>query len=326
MLRFGHDDSKPLFLLSVVESSSSSNNKDANKDDEQEFAVIVSLSHIIGDGHTFYALYNMIMSGNKIEPLQANRVDIAMEKIDQVMGKTEARLLSSVGFIWTAIRGLLRAKILSIFSNEYRLQTRYWLVDTDKMKLLKQKEARAAAYTDTSSPSSFVSTNDVLTSWFLRNSHCRHGMMAINLRGRIEDYTNNLAGNYENLIYYRIPDDCSSGIRIRQSIPCLKRSVTTDSPLTTMQVASGDFAIISSWATFASNDKVNLGENNHKCQERAHLPIYDYRGAPSSIAMAFTFRYTPEQLGVLVLGTPSQLKGLQKPEFASDSQTIDYHF
>jgi hypothetical protein len=91
----------------------------------------------------------------------------------------------------------------------------------------------------------FCSLNDVVTSWVLMNSKCRHGFMAINMRNRqlhhpnhptddnanhqdnfeesIEIYPDSLAGNYISLLYYQIPRNCSTPMLIRQSLSNLRR-------------------------------------------------------------------------------------------------------
>jgi hypothetical protein len=90
IVKFGHDDTKPLFLISIVEIK-----------DEDEFAIITSMSHVLGDGHTFHAIYNMLVSGKQISEcvLDPERIDLAMKQHEETFGKTEARLLSSAGFI-----------------------------------------------------------------------------------------------------------------------------------------------------------------------------------------------------------------------------------
>ena len=294
--------------------------------DEEEtpyFAVIASMSHILGDGHTFYTIYNMLMSGQDTEKvLQAGRIDTEMSQQEEAMGKPEARVLSSFGFIAAAIRGVLTAKLLAPFTERYRLQALYYMVDQEKMKALKKDAVNGSSSDNSESgPSLFVSTNDVLTSWFLTNSACQHGMMAINLRGRLPDYTDNKAGNYENLIYYRIPADCDSPSLIRRSLATLRRSITADAPLpSAMELATGNFSIISNWATFAV-DRIDLGE----CKEAGHLPLFDYKEGPASIAMALIFRYMPGQVAILAFGVPSQLEGLENAPFASERK-IDCHF
>lgn len=312
ILRFQHNFDKPLFMISIVPSAD---------EETPSFAVIASMSHILGDGHTFYTVYNMLMSGQNTEKvLQAGRIDTEMSEQEEAMGKPEARVLSSFGFIAAAIRGVLTAKLLAPFTDRYQLQAQYYMVDQEKTKVLK-KDAVSGSSNDGESEPSFVSTNDVLTSWFLTNSACQHGMMAINLRGRLPNYTDDKAGNYENLIYYCIPADCGSPSLIRRSLATLRRSVTADSPLpSAMELATGNFSIISNWATFAA-DRIDLGE----CKEAGHLPLFDYREGPASIAMALIFRYMPGQVAILAFGVPSQLEGLEKAPFASERK-LDCHF
>ena len=48
----------------------------------------------------------------------------------------------------------------------------------------------------------FVSSNDVLTSWFLSTGKYDSGCMVFNLRDRIPGYDSTHAGNYQSMIHY----------------------------------------------------------------------------------------------------------------------------
>ena len=62
----------------------------------------------------------------------------------------------------------------------------------------------------------FVSTNDVLASWFLQNTQCDFGMMVFNCRNRLAGHTDLHAGSYLNTLFYQRPDSSAPGL-IRQS-------------------------------------------------------------------------------------------------------------
>jgi hypothetical protein len=212
----------------------------------------------------------------------------------------------------------LTTYVFGLFSRKYELRTKVYFIDNDKIKSIKGE------HNDKDMDVAFVSTNNVVTSWFLSNSSCQHGMMAVNLRGRLEGYEGRKAGNYENLIYYRIPDDCTSPVQIRKSIMPLKRSVTSTLPLPSWyQLARGDFAIVTNWTTFAGKGGFEIEGS----KEINHIPLYDLTGAPSSIVMGIIYRYAPGMTAVLAMGTENQLKGLEDTcNFIDMDKNIDCHF
>jgi len=310
---FKFDRAKPVFQISIMPS--------ASKEKTNTFAIIVTMSHVVGDGDTYYRIYHMLLSGQSIVALDPQRIDLDLTQQHEQMGKWECGVLNSGGFILSAIRGLLAAKILGLFSKNFRPTVETVLVDMEKVKEIKANYQKNSA--EKSEKPDFVSTNDIITSWYFNNSACQHGMMAINLRGRLENYDSNKAGNYENLIYYRIPEDCKSPGLIRRSLATLKRVVTPTKTATTGELAGGSFAIASSWASF-SGASLQLSQD---CQLLAHLPLYNATASPTTISMCILFRYTPTQLGVMVMGTPKESSGLKGAPFAATSSVKPiYHF
>ena len=62
-----------------------------------------------------------------------------------------------------------------------------------------------------------MSTNDVVSSAFLRATRADLALMAVNFRGRVPEVDESHAGNYENVIQYR-PEDYESPPLVRQSV------------------------------------------------------------------------------------------------------------
>lgn len=113
------------------------------------------------------------MSGQNIVTLDPERVDLELQQQHDQMGEWECGLLHSGGFIMAAIRGLLSTKILGLFSDQYRPKVQTILLDMDKIKIIKTNYKEVAAKSETIEEPSFVSTNDIVTSWYLSNSACR---------------------------------------------------------------------------------------------------------------------------------------------------------
>ena len=75
-----------LFRVTVISSS----------DDSNEFALIASMSHICGDAHTFYRIYNMLLGTTQIVSLKPQRELLYSQKVMQLMGKQEAHYISHI--------------------------------------------------------------------------------------------------------------------------------------------------------------------------------------------------------------------------------------
>ncbi|KAJ3163270.1 hypothetical protein HK101_000635 [Irineochytrium annulatum] len=155
-------------------------------------AVVVSLSHVLGDGHTFYSIYAML----------DDRVDIrAMECERRV--RMEGRVLS--GFIKLAVI-LPRVLAWALFGR--RNITRVGVVRKQYVEAAKADAVKTGA--------KFVSTNDILTSWIFTKCRTGFGCMAADLRPRLAGLNSDMAGNYTDAAYfekggYEVPEMIREG-------------------------------------------------------------------------------------------------------------------
>lgn len=270
------------------------------KNPTNQFAVVVTLSHVIGDGHTFYKLQNMLFGSTEMESLVVERnFETKQQQIKAMGGAAEQRILSSGGFLVNVIAGVLQA---AVQKSKYKASSRIYLLDPEGMAKAKQE-----ALKDTNTK--FVSSNDVLTSWFFQNCNCVHGFMALNFRGRLENHTDRQAGNYENVVFYRRPDSAHPAL-LRQSISgqVYRRQITSDIPMPGFwEMARGaNIAICTNWASFALPCKLE------GCEEEIQIPLYNVSALlPSTMAVGIVFRAGPKGLAVLVAGSPDKLKGLE---------------
>jgi hypothetical protein len=279
---------QPLWKLTVVSST------ETNK-----FAVVMSMSHIIADGATFYNLQNMLFYASPVEALIVQRIQTTQSQQIQAMGgMAEYAILQSAGFILNCILGVAKGKLVGPVP-----MSRIYFVNDEEIQKMKLQQAAIDDDVD------YVSTNDILTSWFLQNCSCQHGLMAINFRNRLAGHSNQHAGNYENVLFYNRQDSKTPSL-IRKSLSTFRRCVSESMP-SFFQMAAGTTAIASNWSSFAKPAALP------GCLEEMHLPIYDVKGfLPSTMAVMCIFRAGPKGLGVLVLaGTPDKLAGLQNSPF-----------
>jgi hypothetical protein len=123
-----------------------------------------------------------------------------------------------------------------------------------------------AARKDPSVP--FISTNDILTQWLFKECSATIGLMAINLRGKVPECTNSMAGNFEYMIPYQ-PVDFEEPSQIRKSLQHLRRATGTPFPGFWTKIRCRQ-CVVSSWAT--NSTQVNLpGAFRHVL----HLPVFD---------------------------------------------------
>ena len=148
---------EPLFRVSVV--------PDAAEPDRR-WALVVSLSHIIADGHTFYRIYNMLCDAESVAALDVQRKASVPDAAAEAMGPAN-------GFLHFPKPGLLVKVVIAMVAGKLFGPTggvAVYEVDASFVSR-KKREAKAEA----SVP--FVSTNDVITSSVLTASGCDIGTM-----------------------------------------------------------------------------------------------------------------------------------------------------
>ena len=287
-----NEASEPLFRVSVVP---------CRANPETNFALIVQLSHIIGDGSTFYQIHNMLCSidAMTIAELIPDRILTTGKQQVLAMGQAEYDFMTTLPYFLNCIGGLIWTKT---FGSPH--QSRFFSVDDARMRQAKRDAAKGVP---------FVSTNDVITSWFLQESKCTHGLMLINFRNRLEGHADRHAGNYENCLFYRLEDSATPGL-IRQSLSSFRRTITTSSMPSFWKVLFSSTAIVTNWSSFAKPAVIE------GCQEDLHVPLYDIATMiPSTIAILIIFRSGPRGLALYAYGQPRRLEGLRSASFLSEN-------
>jgi hypothetical protein len=244
----------------------------------------------------------MLCGGNEEEvvSLVPERIETTVKQQRVALGKPE----SAYGFSAGLKMGMLRGLFLTLTIGP-AAEGKFTVVDAAKMAEVKSEAAKAGAVP-------FVSTNDVITSWFLQNCKCTYGFMFLNLRNRVAGHTDQHAGNYTNGIFYELSDSASPGL-LRKSVSTLKRTITKDGPMPSFwQSVTGSVGLVTNWATFA---KPNVIQG---CQEDLHVPLYDVVGSvPVSMAILVIFRSGPRGLALYTVGSPDKLKALSSGSFFS---------
>jgi hypothetical protein len=262
---------KPVTLLTVVESVPG------------KFAIIYSLSHTVGDGHTYYEIFKMLQPGSSVRELQVTRVQTFSDAMKDVCGRKELEWGESMGtgclFVWSAMLptalGCLKGSQCNAF-----------YVDHDKITIAKEEAAAAASSVSGDGDGiTYVSTNDILTSSFFNACNTRVGWMGLNCRGRIDGISEELAGNYVSALTM----DSSAF-----ATPTAVRKMLSKQPFQTVERPlpsccgwfcgrdSSNFAMVTNWSTFAG-DLIKFDN----CDLDIHLPLQNPDNLPFDIMIPF---------------------------------------
>lgn len=281
---------------------------------KEAFALIVQLSHAVGDGATYYKLLHMLCSmdttdvddptstSDSIVKLNPERIQNTIETQIDAMGKAEHGFLTSIGFVCRTIFGTIKNVMKGPSPIHYNFVNRRRMQDEMQMENVKTLHARAADLP-------FVSTNDVLTSWLLRRAHATRGLMAVNWRNRLEGHTPLHAGNYENVILYEEQDYATPGL-IRKSLGLgsrsYKRLVTKEMFPSFWNVVRTKFSVVTNWSTFAMPNVIE------GCAEDLHFPLVLPDAVP--FPMFIIFRAGVGNLGLCY--APDAISGDARDPFA----------
>ena len=302
------DKNEVLFKVAVVPIEAAANGSDQSMPLQQTmtlpgFALVVSMNHTLGDGHTYYKLYSMLSEDCDVEELDPVRLSGFEAAKTDVIGKKEAAMFKSTGLAFGILGTYLGTKIgrrapQNICINEIDPA---W-ADKEKVKANQEGEVP------------FVSTNDALTSWFFRKMESELNIMVVNFRSRrpsVLNLSDSHAGNYEaNLPYFR--GDVETPALIRQSIREADgtfRASRAGSPETAVlsfrALLRNKTSIITNWASFYREVKLQDSVQDNKqrtLKPKLHLPIMEPDGIITSVwNNAIIFRPRAGELGMLMI-------------------------
>ena len=175
--------------------------------------IILNISHLFGDGHTMYALFNMFDEDTEAYSLKVER---QQNYINESIKTTNLVDKNGTDYRTAYRKKVILPLILKSFSrknkDQYNMHYSVWKVNSDKIKEIK------ARYEDPVN-NRYVSTNDVITSWFFNlNPKSDNVLMAVNLRSRLKEILDDkMAGNYLTLVPFR-KDDITTPLACRKKL------------------------------------------------------------------------------------------------------------
>jgi hypothetical protein len=277
------------------------------------FALVVSLSHTLGDGATYYSILNSLNSGladDQVTALSPARHAGFADANALALGEAEATFNQSCGWICSMLCAVCRGCCCGCCCRVAKPKQQVFLVSDSWVNEEKNCACPSAELSGKAASAGnpvcvgpgapppvpanyFVSSNDVLSSWFYRTTKADMALMAVNMRGRQTPARAEDAGNYESLLLFR-PQDCDSPGMVRKGVTQMKRAGGGLVPPGLCTSMSSHNAVVSNWATF--HNGLDLPE----CRQTAHYPAM--AAAPITIDMsaAIIFRRNPGQLAMWI--------------------------
>lgn len=303
-------DHEPLFKVAVMplegeprssaDAQPSAESASMHEVDPGGFALMVSMNHTVGDGHTYYRLYQMLSADADMQALEPTRVQGFEDEKTLVVGAKESAFLTSAGVGLGVVGTFLLAKAT-------RRQQHVSVHALDQTWVDAQKElARAEGKVP------FVSTNDVMTSWFFRDMDSDANLMVANFRSRtpsIAGLGEEHVGNYEaNIPYFR--GDVETPALIRQSIrgeDGTFRARPAGTPTTAIPgfftMLRNRMSIITNWASFYHEFALAADDGHRRLiSPELHIPIMESEGMITSVwNNAILFASGKGRLGILLI-------------------------
>lgn len=266
--------------------------------------VMSSLSHMVGDIHVYYQLQDMLFGTAKVRALDIESVPNSDEVASKVLGKSAFKFQNSL--FTTTLKGALGLVERVIFQR--KVEELWFSVDNDSMRIIKEE----ATADDNGGGGDFVSTNDVLTSWFFKNTGSSIGLMCANYRGRLPGHDALKGRNYWGVIVYQ-PTDFDHPTKIRRSLAAMQRSDSGELPSPWDLLRSGSVAIATSWTAGKRSEWDLPG-----CTEEVHLPLFDFAAyCPARFVVMRIFTPRRGAVGVYVAGDARMMERLKEAPFLS---------
>lgn len=299
---------KTLFKVSLIPESQ----------ELQRFALVVSLCHRIGDGCTFYNLYQMLDPRVSIQALNPARKLDVLDNIETLMNRKMAEGVTGAFIKLIFVRDIMRTSFRNSLggSGVFKFHQRTFLLDQDYLREKKLEHDPVECQYDCP----FISVNDIITSSCFNVSNPDFAMMAINFRDKVPNCDRYDAPNYINAVIYG-KTDYNTPQSIRKSISGdvyepISGSKTKSQLNTAINLVKDiHLSICTNWMTFAPKDGLYLGS---MFEQKVHFPLKDMSYAPPNLVSNFTiFAPWKDAIGIAVSGTPDMVE-----EFANHPMVL----
>ncbi|KAI8609325.1 hypothetical protein BC830DRAFT_851236 [Chytriomyces sp. MP71] len=274
-----------------------------------QFAAVLTLSHVLVDGHAFYAVHNMLGPTAPIARLDPLRSDAAFAEAVATVVPDLAVFLHWTCWLrlaCTMLRDIVLGLVLRKRSSELGFQPRSTTRVFNPAWIAERKTLSPAdaAFLSSVGVPTHVSSNDVVSSWFFTALGCNIAAIAVNLRQRAQGIASSQAGNMVGMMVWGNAKDVDTPAKVRAAIgrgsghACRPLGADADAPLTSLPAWGTPlrWGVLSNWAGFYKD--VLFGEGTELLY---HLPVVaPPEFVPSNIGGGVLF--APRE-GVLALQT-----------------------
>ena len=231
--------------------------------DSKDVVLVFSLSHVLGDGYTFYTLHTMLDRSTPVTSLEVVRHTDFKSQLGVLLGQKYVDWIHSP----LVLIGLIACSIFRGPMQLYVVEVDNAWIDKQKKEFLERKKTQIGIDLE---QGGFASTNDILTAW--HNKHCRSdfALMACNLRNRVYTYTAKMAGNYENSIVYN-KHDGHTPEAVRQSLSTFRNASNTMPNM--FQTLLWNGSLTTNWSSFYKQIDLSDASTGVHCVHIAHIPI-----------------------------------------------------
>lgn len=303
---------KPIWKVSLIAAHSENGNGNI-----KQFALVTSLAHCVGDGHTYYAIQNML----NLDQIHQNAGDTDITsaailhtkrkteiypQIDQAMGGPSSLSKAPFGFLLRYMRGAITSKLFGPETCAKLFMVNQKWIREQKAMVTQNSHSMATE----SDRGKFVSTNDIICSQLYKSTGTDKGLIAIDFRSKIPNCLHTDAGNYFGFIHLS-PKDYESPLHIRNIVWEIQNggrknypSMTSWEHITSMK----QLVTCSNWSTFCK--PLSMGDS---CVQDLHMPLIELDMFPARYGSgAYIFRPGVEKdVAVLFLGHPLCLERLE---------------
>ena len=246
---------------------------------DNSYCVIFSMSHVIGDGHTYYSLLNMLSSEGKVFPMEVIRNEELRNSLPSEVGEKEYQIMVNPSCAQIM-------KFLGEFITAKKVVPRCFFIDKEKLNQAKIKAKEESEAAD------FVGTNDIITSGFAKTIDTEMLTMAMDFRGKLSGLSKEHAGCYHLGILL--------GREGYESPNTIRKALTSAAPYSRCQklptgcCISGKYSgIISNWSSLSKGGLIIPNAN-----QTLHVPFIDAMTMSTDCCVVFNAK--PGRVAVMV--------------------------
>jgi hypothetical protein len=288
-----------VIVIRVYDRVDSESDKEETKAKDGKSPLVVArtvllfcMSHMLGDGYTYYSIYNMLDKRNEIRSLIPERKSaLFMSKLEEIQGKAFKDFL---------VNPLLILRMISVLLFASKPKIQFFKIKKDEIiKIKKNLESSNHEKSDQEegNKTSFLSTNDIVATWFFRQCQSTFGSLACNVRNRISGLGDDLAGNYLTFVSYS-NDDFDNPWNMRKSLPRLSahKEIGQSKVPSMLDLLPYKFAAVTNWSTFFQELHFNQEANPFLF----HVPVLDNNESGFKDLLVI-FSPTKDEIGLFIL-------------------------